>query len=46
MAKSTRMCPNPHCRLYEKSTNLSVCCKCYRATVRSIYRAAGASIAA
>jgi hypothetical protein len=37
MAKSDHKCANPNCLMFEKATNLSVCRRCHRATVRSIY---------
>jgi hypothetical protein len=38
MAKSELKCPNGHCAMTGKWTNLSVCRKCRRATVHAIYQ--------
>jgi hypothetical protein len=38
MAKSDRKCPHEHCAMHGKTTNLSVCRCCHRATVRSTYQ--------
>jgi hypothetical protein len=38
MANSDRKCANPNCLMFGKATNLSVCRRCHRATVGSIYR--------
>ncbi len=38
MARSDHKCPNENCAMHGKTTNLTVCHCCYRATVRSIYQ--------